>query len=120
MGSGVEKPAALKALLTWVDLGVLAEEGAQFRLLETAEEPSGPAVARAVTVSEEESQVTSVQQQQAAQMQVYWKASALFADALLKLTTVAVHRRHAHESGSASYRPYPELPQVCGRVRSHA
>ena len=40
----VNKAAALKALLTWVDLGVLKEdEEGTFRLLEVAEEPStGP------------------------------------------------------------------------------
>lgn len=37
----VDKAAALKALLTWVDLGVLKEDGeGTFRLLEVAEEPS--------------------------------------------------------------------------------
>lgn len=36
----VDKAAALKSLITWVDLGVLKEENENtFRLLEVAEEP---------------------------------------------------------------------------------
>ena len=37
----VDRTAAVKALLTWVDLGVLKEDGDTFRLLEVAEEQSG-------------------------------------------------------------------------------
>lgn len=38
VGSSVDRAAALKALLTWVDLGVLKEEGENtFSLLEVAE-----------------------------------------------------------------------------------
>lgn len=37
----VDRPAALKALLTWVNLGVLKEDTENtFRLLESAEEPT--------------------------------------------------------------------------------
>ena len=39
MGS-IDRSAALKALITWVDLGVLTEDTEDtFRLLEVAEEP---------------------------------------------------------------------------------
>lgn len=81
VGSGVERSAALKALLAWVDRGVLREEGNFFRLLETAEAPSKSAAAtsRSAAMAEDDSPVMSVQQQQAAQMQVYWKVR----DALL-------------------------------------
>jgi anaphase-promoting complex subunit 2 len=38
----VDRTAALKALITWVDLGVLKEDiENNFRLLERAEEPTG-------------------------------------------------------------------------------
>jgi anaphase-promoting complex subunit 2 len=40
----VDRTAALKALVTWVDLGVLKEDTEnKFRLLETAEEPTNGA-----------------------------------------------------------------------------
>ncbi|KAF9255181.1 ubiquitin-protein ligase [Marasmius fiardii PR-910] len=72
----VDRTAAVKALLTWVDLGVLKEDGEDtFRLLEVAEEGSSSGtreVSRAAHVPEL-LPVTSVQQQQAEQMKVYWK-----------------------------------------------
>ncbi|VDB91912.1 unnamed protein product [Peniophora sp. CBMAI 1063] len=75
VGSGVERSAALKALLAWVDRGVLKEEENRFRLLEVAESSSRPAVStsRSAAMVEDESPIMSVQQQEAAQMQVYWK-----------------------------------------------
>ncbi|KAF5377908.1 hypothetical protein D9615_006791 [Tricholomella constricta] len=73
----VNRSAALNALLTWVDLGVLKEDTeGTFRLLEIAEEPSaGPSAnhVRAAPSVPEMPPVTSVQQQQAEQMKVYWK-----------------------------------------------
>ncbi|KAI0269951.1 ubiquitin-protein ligase [Gloeopeniophorella convolvens] len=80
----VERPTALKALLAWVERGVLREEtddgGAQrFRLLEhAAEDAPGTtgmtaASSRAALAAEEPAGVLSVQQQQAGQMKVYWK-----------------------------------------------
>ncbi|KAH9992043.1 ubiquitin-protein ligase [Russula vinacea] len=80
----IERPAALKALLAWVDRGVLREEndGAdvqRFQLLESAQAdagalPVGMATAGSrVAVAEEQPTVLTVQQQQAEQMKVYWK-----------------------------------------------
>ncbi|KAG7091912.1 hypothetical protein E1B28_008307 [Marasmius oreades] len=72
----VDRAAAVKALLTWVDMGVLKEDGeGMFRLLEVAEEPSSGAreTARSITAAPELLPITSVQQQQAEQMKVYWK-----------------------------------------------
>ncbi|KAG6879047.1 hypothetical protein C0992_005592, partial [Termitomyces sp. T32_za158] len=73
----VDRSAALNALLTWVDRGVLKEDTeGTFRLLEVAEEPfAGPSrLARPVAPSAPElPPVQSVQQQQAEQMKVYWK-----------------------------------------------
>lgn len=83
----IERPAALKALLAWVDRGVLREEndGAdvqRFRLLESAHADAGavPVMATAgsrVAVAEEQPTVLTVQQQQAEQMKVYWKVRFL-------------------------------------------
>jgi len=67
----VERTAALKSLLAWVDRGVLKAEDDAFRLLERAEAP-GTTTLRTIVVEEEPAMVT-VQQQQAAQMRVYWK-----------------------------------------------
>ncbi|KAG5644323.1 hypothetical protein DXG03_008681 [Asterophora parasitica] len=73
----VDRSAALNALLTWVDLGVLKEDSeGTFRLLEIAEEPSAGASTnhgRGAPSASELPPVTSVQQQQAEQMKVYWK-----------------------------------------------
>ncbi|KAF8059585.1 hypothetical protein FPV67DRAFT_362380 [Lyophyllum atratum] len=72
----VDRSAALNALLTWVDLGVLKEDTeGTFRLLEVAEEPSAGSShhVRTAPSAAEMPPVTSVQQQQAEQMKVYWK-----------------------------------------------
>ncbi|KAF8625915.1 hypothetical protein AX17_006641 [Amanita inopinata Kibby_2008] len=71
----IDRSAALKALITWVDLGVLKEDVEDtFRLLEVAEEPSAePRERRAVPVTPEVPPVASAQQQQAERMRVYWK-----------------------------------------------
>ncbi|KAA1469713.1 hypothetical protein DENSPDRAFT_864325 [Dentipellis sp. KUC8613] len=70
----VDRTAALKALLTWVDQGVLKEDGEeQYRLLEEADlSDSGRHGVPRVKV-EEQPTVLSVQQQQAEQMKVFWK-----------------------------------------------
>ncbi|KAG7451564.1 uncharacterized protein BT62DRAFT_883756 [Guyanagaster necrorhizus] len=68
----ISKGAALKALLTWVDKGVLKEEGdGSFKLLEVAEtvKPVDPAP----IVEEQKPTVFPAQQHQAEQMRVYWK-----------------------------------------------
>ncbi|CAL1713211.1 unnamed protein product [Somion occarium] len=72
----VDRPAVLKALGTWIDLGVLKEDRHdQYRLLNTAEDgdSTSKAVARPAMVVDEEPPVTAVQQQQAEQMRVFWK-----------------------------------------------
>ncbi|KAJ8073630.1 hypothetical protein PM082_011908 [Marasmius tenuissimus] len=71
----VDRMAAVKALLTWVDLGVLKEDGDdKFRLLEVAEEKStARETSRAAPAAPELPPFSSVQQQQAEQMKVYWK-----------------------------------------------
>ncbi|KAK7019730.1 hypothetical protein VNI00_017969 [Paramarasmius palmivorus] len=63
----VDRAAAIKALLTWVNKGVLKEDGEDtFKLLEIAEEPTpGRETTRAAAVS--------AQQQQAEKMKVHWK-----------------------------------------------
>lgn len=83
----LERSAALKALLAWVDRGVLREEsnGAdvqRFRLLERA--PTDVSAALGMTtagsravLAEEQPAVLTVQQQQAEQMKVYWKVRRL-------------------------------------------
>jgi len=72
----VDRSAALNALLTWVDLGVLKEDTeGMFRLLEVAEEPSAGSShhVRTAPAAIELPPVMNVQQQQAEQMKVYWK-----------------------------------------------
>lgn len=80
----IERPVALRALLAWVDRGVLREENDEadmqcFRLLESAPTdvgsvPVGMATAGSrVALAEEQPTVLTVQQQQADQMKVYWK-----------------------------------------------
>ncbi|KAI0045093.1 ubiquitin-protein ligase [Auriscalpium vulgare] len=70
----VERGVAVKALLTWVDLGVLKEEeGHTFRLLETADSSGGLRPSGSRTIIDEQPTVVTVQQQQAEQMRVYWK-----------------------------------------------
>jgi len=80
----LERSAALKALLAWVDRGVLREESndvdvQRFRLLEhtpadAGAVPVGMATAGSrVALAEEEPAVLTVQQQLAEQMKVYWK-----------------------------------------------
>lgn len=80
----IERPVALKALLAWVDRGVLREENDEadiqrFRLLESAPTdvgsvPVGMSTAGSrVALTEEQPAVLTVQQQQADQMKVYWK-----------------------------------------------
>ncbi|EIN12815.1 ubiquitin-protein ligase [Punctularia strigosozonata HHB-11173 SS5] len=75
----VDRTVVLKALITWEDLGVLAEDGeTTYRLLEVAE-PAGSSrrFGRGASgpgkPAEEVAPVASVQQQQAEQMRVYWK-----------------------------------------------
>ena len=89
----VDRSAAIKALTTWVDLGVLKDEGGnRYRLLEVAEDGSAtssgaprPGTLRilgrfgygtdgaSARVIEEVPAVLTVEQQQAEQMKVYWK-----------------------------------------------
>ncbi|TFK44239.1 hypothetical protein BDQ12DRAFT_672627 [Crucibulum laeve] len=72
---GIDRSAALKALLTWVDLGVLKEdEENMFRLLEF-EEDEGERIIRDpknVPTAPDVPPPTTAQQQQAEQMRVYW------------------------------------------------
>ncbi|KAF9005219.1 hypothetical protein BDQ17DRAFT_1354061 [Cyathus striatus] len=72
----IDKSAALRALLTWVDHGVLKEdEENMFRLLEIKEEAAirEREHVRAAPVPDDVAPVASLQQQQAEKMRVYWK-----------------------------------------------
>ncbi|THH27993.1 hypothetical protein EUX98_g6192 [Antrodiella citrinella] len=72
----VDRMMALKAVSTWVNLGVLQEqETDQYKLLNVAEPEDALARIRAPapTHVEDMPPITSVQQQQAEQMQVFWK-----------------------------------------------
>ena len=89
----IDRAAAIKALTTWVDLGVLKDEGGSlYRLLEVAEDGSATSSGvprpgmycvsskyaddtdlEPVRVVEEVPAVLTVEQQQAEQMKVYWK-----------------------------------------------
>ena len=74
-----DKAAATKALVTWVDLGVLGEDTAdQYRLLKTAEPLGSKSAGKAPAAAVEElPPVVTVQQQQAEQMKVFWKVCTL-------------------------------------------
>jgi anaphase-promoting complex subunit 2 len=74
----IERAAAIKALSTWIELGVLKEDTVDhYRLLKTAETVSrltrGAGRQPAAAVEEELPPVLTVQQQQAEQMKVFWK-----------------------------------------------
>jgi hypothetical protein len=82
----LERSAALKGLLAWVDRGVLREESddanvQRFRLLESAPADASSVLAGVgvmtagsrAALTEEQPAVLTVQQQQAEQMKVYWK-----------------------------------------------
>jgi len=73
----VNRSSALKALATWVDLGVLKEDTENsFRLLEVAEETtpgSKTAASRPAPVMDNLPPTSTIQQHQAEQMRVYWK-----------------------------------------------
>ncbi|KAI0670871.1 ubiquitin-protein ligase [Trametes maxima] len=70
----VEKTAILKALTTWIDLGVIKEgDENKYILLEIAEATPTKAPARHAPVVEEVTPALVAQQQQAEQMKVFWK-----------------------------------------------
>lgn len=72
----VNRNAAVKALVTWVDMHVLKEDSeGVFRLLSVAEVPTAGSRPQAPKSAEagELPPVMSVQQQQAEQMKMYWK-----------------------------------------------
>ena len=120
----IDRAAAIKALTTWVDLGVLKDEGGGlYRLLEVAEDGSATSSSvprpgtlcvcgkydddtdcALVRVVEEVPAVLTVEQQQAEQMKVYWKvcARALLLPGTDANATLVVHRGHAHESRDAA------------------
>ena len=128
----LERSAALKALLAWVDRGVLREEsnGAdvqRFCLLERAPTDAGAGSVGMATagsraaLAEEQPAVLTVQQQLAEQMKVYWKVRCL--DFWCGIRTRlrahgwwAVHRGHAHEPGWASIGPHSDYAQVCAGI----
>ncbi len=124
----IERPVALKALLAWVDRGVLREEndGADmqcFRLLESAPTdagsvPVGMATAGSrMALTEEQPAVLTVQQQQAEQMKVYWKVGSGFWFCIwccaLSVRLVTVRRGHAHEPGWTPTGSHSDDAQVC-------
>ena len=76
----IERPSALKALTTWVELGVLKEDSPDhYRLLNTAEATGSTSKTKHVaTAVEELPPVVTLQQQQAEQMRVFWKVSDSF------------------------------------------
>ena len=73
----IERSQAVKALTTWVELGVLKEDSPDhYRLLKTAQEATATTKAAAkqpAAAVEELPPVVTVQQQQAEQMRVFWK-----------------------------------------------
>ena len=136
----IDRSAALKALITWVDLGVLKEDTEDtFRLLEVAEEPSAEPRERRtsmftlcdivikslilgiVPVVPEVPPVASAQQQQAEKMKVYWKVrdGDIIPIRRHDKYIAIVYRRHADESRSTSGRQDTIHAQNSPRVRSN-
>ena len=139
----VERPAIVKALVTWVELGVLKEDSESvFKLLNVAavdassrtaqKQPgarlikprspwvqSSPRVCFTAVVVEEVLPVMTVQQQQAEQMKVFWKVSqTVTLDLVLKVVLTGVvfavvHRRHAEEPWVAAARQDSADAQIC-------
>lgn len=84
-----ERTASLKALLAWVDRGILKEdEGDIFRLLEHAETSTAQRSIIHRPIIEDEPTATVAQQQQAAQMQVYWKVRLIGATVIASRITL--------------------------------
>jgi hypothetical protein len=123
----IERPVALRALLAWVDRGVLREENDEanmqcFRLLEIAPTDVGSVpvgmttTGSRVALTEEQPTVLTVQQQQAEQMKVYWKVRSFWSCIrcyALSVRLATVRRRHAHESGRTPTGPHSDDAQVC-------
>ena len=123
----IERSVALKALLAWVDRGVLREENDEddvqrFRLLESAPTDVGTVPVGMTTggsrvaLTEEQPAVLTVQQQQAEQMKVYWKVRSFWTYiwcCALSDRLVTVRRGHAHESGRTPTGPHSDDAQVC-------
>lgn len=117
----IERPAAIKALATWVELGVLKEDAPdKYRLLKNAEAPSASRAARQPAAAVEElPPVVTVQQQQAEQMRVFWKVGASFQFACVcGAHWRAVHRGHAQEPRTTAVGPHTADAQVRAGVRS--
>ena len=78
----IERPAALKALATWVELGVLKEDTPDcYRLLKVAEAAgttSRAAKKHTTAAVNDLPPVVTVQQQQAEQTRIYWKVGCPF------------------------------------------
>jgi anaphase-promoting complex subunit 2 len=86
-----ERSTSLKALVAWVDRGVLRDDdGDRFSLLEKAETSAAPRHAVHRPIIDDEPLADNTQQQQAAQMQVYWKVTPrLCGDFLSELIVAA-------------------------------
>ncbi|OSX59891.1 hypothetical protein POSPLADRAFT_1149567 [Postia placenta MAD-698-R-SB12] len=74
----VDRTSALRALMTWAEMGVLKEDGDnRYRLLEVAEDGSSsgsrPAPPKPAQIIEDVPAVLTVQHQQAEQMKIFWK-----------------------------------------------
>ncbi|OBZ71191.1 Anaphase-promoting complex subunit 2 [Grifola frondosa] len=98
----IDRSSALKALATWVDLGVLKEDdNSQYKLLETADASgsgSRTAAPRPANIMEDAPAVLTVQQQQAEQMKVYWKV---------------LHRGNAHKPRVTEFGPDTDDAEDC-------
>ncbi|KAJ3549516.1 hypothetical protein NM688_g5170 [Phlebia brevispora] len=73
----IDRSAAVRALSTWVELGVLKEVNVDhYKLLKSQEEPeasTATAPPRSAEMVEEPAAIMSMEQQEAEQMKVFWK-----------------------------------------------
>jgi len=74
VGSSVDRTSVIRALSTWIELGVLKEgDNDEYMLLEVAEEGLQPSTSRHAPIAVEEApSALTIQQQQAEQMKVFW------------------------------------------------
>ncbi|KAJ7927180.1 hypothetical protein B0H13DRAFT_1598935, partial [Mycena leptocephala] len=131
----VDRTAALKALITWIDLGVLKEdEENTFRPLEVAEAAQPPSrigqylhlpfFALLIYFSPRSGRYRGSDRggrlaKQADQMRLYWKVLDVLHRLPHELTRVniyPVHRGDAHEYGITAARPNQDDAAVCAGI----
>ena len=116
IGTSVNRVTARKALLTWVEHGVLTEveEHGVYRLLEVAEERQEGATTTMLTDDPDDAAAAG-SNEQAEQMRMYWKvcfACISSCACVHSHLACAVHRRYATELANFTSRSYTGYAQA--------